>query len=253
MTNLTNRDSPAEMNEPQPKSRWRNIVLIVAVLLAVVSVGTTMARSGLLDVVFDGSLSSQEKLAHVKTFFESFGQAAPIAYVVVVAIEVIVAPIPGAMLYAPGGIVFGGFWGGLLSLTGNVVGAAVSCQLMRVFGGRINEKFLHKESVQKLEKRIADHGVLVIFLLRLNPLTSSDMVSYAAGLTPMPVWKLCLGTSLGMAPLCWVQAYTADHLLTAFPQLLYPLIVLCAVYVVIVAIVMWRLLRKGVKSEPVES
>ena len=84
----------------------------------------------------------------------------------------------------------------------------------------------------------------MIFLLRVNPLTSSDLVSYAAGLTHLPVWKLMLGTLAGMAPLCFAQSYLADGLLTAFPLLVYPLVAACVVYGLVVIWVMINLLKR---------
>lgn len=228
-----------------------NALLVVAVVV----VGTVIVRSlvvgGLVDVLLSADLTADEKLTHVRDFFLSFGRAAPIAYVLVVALEVVVAPIPGAMLYAPGGVIFGGFWGGLLSLAGNVAGAAIAGQLMRIFGSWISDRLAHKRSFRELQTRIAEHGVSVIFLLRVNPLTSSDMVSYAAGLTSMPTWKLCAGTALGMAPLCWIQAYTADRLLSAFPYLLYPLVVLCGVYAAVVVWVLWKMAHTARTEEGV--
>ena len=222
------------------KVRWRNAILVTAVALSGAVVLQSFVGGGIFSVLLTADLTPEEKLSHIKDFFDSFGYAAPVTYVFMVTIEVVIAPIPGIMLYAPGGVIFGGFWGGLLSLVGNVSGAALSCQLMRIFGGSISDRFIHKHSLRELQARIARHGVSVIFLLRVNPLTSSDLVSYAAGLTPMPTWKLCAGTALGMAPLCWVQAYTADSLLLAFPRLLYPLVVLSGIYVVIVGYVSGR-------------
>jgi uncharacterized membrane protein YdjX (TVP38/TMEM64 family) len=223
------------------KARWTTTFLVAAFVLSGVVVLWSFVGGGLFHLLLSPDLTSDEKLSHIRDFFDSFGHAAPVAYVFVVTVEVVIAPVPGTMLYAPGGIIFGGFWGGLLSLAGNVAGAAISCQLMRIFGGSISDRFIHKPSLRRIHERIARHGVWVIFLLRVNPLTSSDLVSYAAGLTAMRLWKLCVGTALGMAPLCWVQAYTADRLLSAFPLLLYPLIVLCGIYAVVVACVIWRL------------
>ncbi len=65
------------------------------------------------------------------------------------------------------------------------------------------ERYLQRESLQACESQLVRSGAWIIFLLRLNPLTSSDLVSYAAGATRMPVWKVMLGTLCGMAPLCW--------------------------------------------------
>ena len=50
-----------------------------------------------------------------------------------------------------------------------------------------------------------------------NPLTSSDLVSYAAGLVGIAPWKVFVGTLAGMAPLCYAQAYLADRLLRLLP------------------------------------
>ncbi len=84
------------------------------------------------------------------------------------------------------------------------------------------------------------------FFLRVNPLTSSDLVSYAAGLTHLSVWKLMLATLAGMAPLCFAQAYLAEGLLAAFPLLVYPLVAACAVYALVVLWVLSKLLSKQI-------
>jgi uncharacterized membrane protein YdjX (TVP38/TMEM64 family) len=146
--------------------------------------------------------------------------------------------------YAPGGVLFGGFWGGLLSLSGNVAGAGIACQLTRVLIGERAEKYLARSALAPYEARITRSGMWVIFLLRVNPLTSSDLVSYAAGLTHLAVWKVMLATLAGMAPLCFAQAYLAEGLLAAFPRLVYPLVAACAVYALVVVWVLTNLLKK---------
>jgi uncharacterized membrane protein YdjX (TVP38/TMEM64 family) len=234
------------------RAQWKSLVLVSAVALCAAIALWSFVSGGLFSVLLSAGLTPDEKLSHLRDFFHSFGHAAPVAYVILVTTEVVIAPIPGTMLYAPGGVIFGGFWGGLLSLIGNVAGAAVSCQLMRILGDSVRNRLIEKPTSADLQARIEQHGILVIFLLRVNPLTSSDLVSYVAGLTRMPVWKLCAGTALGMAPLCWLQAYTADRLLSAFPRLLYPLIGLCGIYAVIVLFVIWRLATTKVKAVTVE-
>ena len=181
----------------------------------------------------------------IQEYFDSFGVIAPLVYVGIVTIEVVVAPIPGLMLYAPGGMIFGGFLGGLLSLLGNTLGAGIACQLIRVLGGKHFTSWLQQGRLKMYHERLSRSGMWLILLLRINPLTSSDLVSYAAGLTGIPIWKVMLGTLLGMAPPCWVQAYLADGILRAVPQLLYPLLILCGIYAVVVVWVVVRLHRSG--------
>jgi len=215
-------------------------VLLSVTLLAGWSFGT----GGVVHTLLGKDLSAAEKIERLQEFFAGLGAAAPLAYVAMVTGEVILAPLPGAMLYAPGGIIFGGFWGGLLSLTGNVLGAGLACQIMRTFGRSYFERMLDRGSLRKYEARLVRSGVWIVFLLRVNPLTSSDFVSYAAGATTMPLWKLMLGTALGMAPLCFAQSYLADEILTAFPKLLYPLLVACVVYTILVVVVTGRMMKQ---------
>jgi uncharacterized membrane protein YdjX (TVP38/TMEM64 family) len=193
-------------------------------------VAVSYAGGGIVGLMLRPDLPAAAKLAALRGFFDGLGAAAPLAYVGIVTVEVVVAPIPGTILYAPAGAIFGGWRGGWLSLAGNIIGAALSFALMRVLGRAAFERWVQHEHLERLERRLVDHGVLVVFLLRINPLTSSDIVSYAAGATAMPMWKLVTGTALGMAPLCFLQSYLAEGLLVAYPRLIYPLLVAGVAY-----------------------
>ena len=201
-------------------------------LVLVAGVVYSYAEGGIVGLMLRGDLSAADKLDLLRDFFATLGPAAPFVYVVIVTIEVVVAPIPGTLLYAPAGVIFGGFWGGTLSLIGNVVGAGLSFILGRALGRAAFESFVEHEHLENYEERLADNGALVIFLLRVNPLTSSDLVSYAAGLTSMSLWKMIVGTTLGMALLCYAQAYLAEGLLEAYPRLIYPVLLAGLAYAV---------------------
>ena len=184
------------------------------------------------------------KVERLRQFFEACGPLAPIVYVAFVTVEVVVAPIPGLMLYAPGGVVFGGFLGGLLSLTGNVLGAGIACGITRNIGSSWLTRLVHEDSLAKAQTALARRGSWLIFLLRVNPLTSSDLVSYAAGFTRISIGKVMLATMFGMAPLCFAQAWLAESLLVAYPQLIYPLLLGGIVYVIAIVVVIRRLSLK---------
>jgi uncharacterized membrane protein YdjX (TVP38/TMEM64 family) len=148
------------------------------------------------------------------------------------------------MLYLPGGVIFGGFWGGTLSLVGNIIGAGACAVLVRTLvGQRWSESFFEGAKLEGVRRIIVDHGVLSIALLRANPLTSSDLVSYAAGLTPLSVSRVMVGTGLGMVPLAFAQAYLSVGLFTLFPWLIWPLVVGCVIYLVVAVVIVIRLSR----------
>lgn len=208
-------------------------------LLAIVTFAVwSWSSGGIVALLVDPGISSADRVEALRTSLLGFGSLAPLVYVVAVTIEVVVAPFPGLILYAPGGVIFGGFMGGLLSLIGNVVGAGIAFWISRVLGGEAAARLMGDGDLATLEHRLADNGTWVVFLLRVNPLTSSDLVSYAAGLTSMPATRLMIGTTLGMAPLCFIQAYAAASLFERWPWLVYPLLVLAIGYL---AAALWLL------------
>ena len=187
-------------------------------------------RGGIVAVLLSPTHAADAKVEAVRAFVLAAGDAAPLVYVAAVIAEVVIAPLPGLVLYAPGGVIFGGFLGGLLSLIGNVAGAALAFFIVRSLGrDAIQRRLGH--SLARWEAPLERHGVGIVFLLRVNPLTSSDLVSYAAGLTAMPAWKLVVGTAAGMAPLCFAQSYAAAGLVERFPALIYGVVLMGLAYV----------------------
>ena len=119
---------------------------------------------------------------------------------------------PGPLLYAPAGAIFGGLMGGTLSLIGNVTGAGIASWLGRALGESWVSRHTTGAQAARIRERVVSRGPWVIFLLRINPLTSSDLVSYVAGAMGVPVRHVVIGTLAGMAPLCFAQAFLAASL-----------------------------------------
>jgi uncharacterized membrane protein YdjX (TVP38/TMEM64 family) len=201
------------------------------------------ATGGLMHMLLSASTGAST-LDALREYVRGWGALAPLVYVAAVTVEVLVAPIPGLLLYAPAGAIFGGFVGGTLSLIGNTLGAALACFLARTFGEPWLARRVHSPRLAAVRDRLSRQGSWVVFVLRLNPLTSSDLVSYAAGLAGVAPGRVALGTFFGMAPLCYLQAYLAQTIFEIVPL---PVIILgaCAA----MAILLWVMLfRKN--SEP---
>jgi uncharacterized membrane protein YdjX (TVP38/TMEM64 family) len=222
--------------------RKDSIVAAVALATLIAWVGWSYWTGGIIGILLDTDLASADKIAGMQAFFLDWGVLAPVIYVLIVVVEAVVAPIPGAILYLPGGVIFGGFWGGTLSLIGNIVGGGICCFLMRTLVGRTWSKdFFSSGKLKNVREFILKHGILSVALLRVNPLTSSDIVSYAAGLTPLSTATVMIGTGIGMLPLCYAQAYLSVGLFTMFPWLIWPLVIGCVLYAVVAAVAIWKL------------
>ncbi len=212
---------------------------LLVVLALVGWAGWSWGSGGLMAVIVRSAADGDGTIEQLRQLILGTGAWAPVVYVLAVVVEVMVAPIPGALLYAPGGAIFGGFLGGTLSLVGNVIGAALATWLAATLGSRAigggDWPRLHQ-----IAARVRARGVLVVVLLRINPLTSSDLVSYAAGLAGVPVWRVALGTAIGMAPLCYLQSYASEWIFRVMPGSGLVLLALATVYVAVIA---WLLFR----------
>ena len=156
--------------------------------------------AGFVYVLASGTPGQGPWLERVRETVAGWGRLAPLVYTLAVVVEVIVAPIPGTLLYAPAGAIFGGFVGGSLSLVGNVVGAAICCVIGQMIGGRVLAGRVDGSQLDRYKTLLERRGMWLVLLLRLNPLTTSDLVSYAAGVAGVPAWKVAAGTFFGLAP-----------------------------------------------------
>lgn len=109
-----------------------------------------------------------------------------VAFVGMMALQIIIAFIPGEPLEIGAGYAFGTIEGTALCLLGALLGGTAVFLLVRRFGMKIVAVFFPEEKVRSLsflqdEKRLN----LIAYILFLIPGTPKDVLTYAAGLTPM--------------------------------------------------------------------
>jgi uncharacterized membrane protein YdjX (TVP38/TMEM64 family) len=185
-----------------------------------------------------------QRLARIQQVLHDAGMLAPIAYVLFVTVEVVVAPLPGLLLYLPGGILFGPFFGGALALIGNIVGAGIACGLSRRLGASMLDRLDPEGAMARLRSQLERRGFWLVLLLRLNPLTSTDLVSWAAGLTRTPVWQVMTATGIGIAPLCFLQSWLSDSIFHRWPGLFWLLLAITPFWLGLIVVILLRLARR---------
>jgi uncharacterized membrane protein YdjX (TVP38/TMEM64 family) len=161
-------------------------VVVAALVLA-------LLLSGAWDSVWE-LFSERER---VQRAVDAAGPWTPAMYVLLLLAQAVVAPLPAPVIAVAGGYAFGAFEGFLLTWLGCTLGAAACFGLSRAFGRRFVSG---SERFRGLDRRMNEHGAVVVFVLRLIPLISFDAISYAAGLSGIPFGKFLLATALGMAP-----------------------------------------------------
>ncbi len=146
-------------------------------------------------------LSDRER---VRQAVENFGPMAPVVYVSLLVAQAVLAPLPAPAVAAAGGYTFGTLAGFVLTWLGVLLGGALCFWISRLFG---REYVARSDRLKGLDRRVEEHGAIIVFVLRLIPLVSFDAISYAAGLTGISFPRFLLATALGSAPGTFVFVY----------------------------------------------
>ena len=148
--------------------------------------------------------------ARFAEFIQSFGVLAPLVFVGIMALAVVVSPIPSLPLDLAAGAAFGPFLGTVYAVIGAEIGAIVSFMIGRRLGREVLARLL-KSDVVFCEKCSDHHLMGFVFLSRLLPIFSFDLVSYGAGLTTMSLQAFAFATFLGMIPPTFAFVYFGSY------------------------------------------
>lgn len=143
---------------------------------------------------------------------EKAGHLAPILYMTVMALAVVIPFIPTLPLDIAAGALFGPFLGTIYSAVGATAGAAVAFLIARNLGREFMERFLfgHVNFCTQCSDRLLTK---VVAISRLLPFVSFKVVSYGAGLTMMSLGAFSLATFLGMLPITFAYNYFRSAIL----------------------------------------
>ncbi|MCX5805367.1 MAG: VTT domain-containing protein [Proteobacteria bacterium] len=119
----------------------------------------------------------------LRVFIASFGPFAACVFVLVQALQVIVAPVPGELTGVVGGFLFGNTSGVILSTIGLAIGSLFAFGITRLFGMGFVEKIVKKEYIDKFNFFITHRGLNITFILFLIPGFPKDTLCYLLGLT----------------------------------------------------------------------
>lgn len=176
------------------------------VLIALVLVYRHLDASGLLERLMDGQWLREQTLA--------LGVWGPLLIVGLMALAIVLNPIPSAPIALVSGAVFGHAWGTLYVVLGAEIGALIAFAISRVLGHDLLRR-LFGERVALGWLGSQNALTWMVFVSRLLPFVSFDLVSYGAGLTPLKAWRFALATLLGLIPASFLLAHFGGELATA--------------------------------------
>lgn len=173
-------------------------------LLKIVLLGVLVVSLFTLQFFWD--IESYFNPERIKDWLATTNGLAPVVYMAIMAVAVVVSPIPSLPLNIAAGGFFGPLLGTLYSVAGALAGAVVSFFIARLLGRELIERFIsgHINFCTACSDRLLTK---VIFFSRLIPFISFDIVSYGAGLTKISLGRFSLATLFGMIPVTFAYNY----------------------------------------------
>lgn len=153
-----------------------------------------------------GELNSFYSLKSIQVRLQQIGSWGPIFIIVLMTGAIVMSPIPSAPIAIAAGVAYGHTWGTLYILIGAEIGALIAFSISRLlgysamkkrFGNQIKYKFLNSKK----------HIMFFVFVTRLIPFISFDIVSYAAGLTTISYLQFAIATFAGILPASFLLAH----------------------------------------------
>jgi uncharacterized membrane protein YdjX (TVP38/TMEM64 family) len=147
---------------------------------------------------------------YLKWFLEWIHRLGPWEPVFFVVLYVVVCLLclPGSVLTLVAGFLFGAIWGTVLASLGATLGATAAFLIARVMlRGRIDQSLATHPKLLRIDRAIGSQGFQIVLLTRLGALVPHDLVSYAFGLSDVPLGRYVLATWLGRLPETLVLAY----------------------------------------------
>ena len=137
----------------------------------------------------------------VKAWVDAQGHWAPLAMAALVVAQIVIAVLPGEPVELAAGYLFGFWEGTAICLAGGLVGTLVVTALVRLLGMRIVRRLFSTEKLESISwLHEAKRFELLMFIVFLIPGTPKDVLTYAAGLTTCPWWRIAAITTVGRIP-----------------------------------------------------
>jgi uncharacterized membrane protein YdjX (TVP38/TMEM64 family) len=174
----------------------------------------------------------------LKDTVAAWGWMAPLVFILIQALQVIISPIPGEITGPVGGALFGTLWGLIYSTIGLTIGTLACFGAGRRWGEPLVRPWLSEHHWNRMNFVIEAEGAILCLILYLIPGFPKDIVSYLFGISPMPFWLFAAVSTIGRVPGTWISSYFGAHV--AEQQYIYAVAFLAIVLAICLPVYYYR-------------
>ena len=178
-----------------PKRR----VLVLAMIVLLLGVFLVIFRAPLLQTLGAAYhlMIDREK---IQAFIQASGPWAPLVFMGIQIVQVVLAPIPGEATGFIGGYIFCALKGFAYSSVSLAIGSLINFIIGRFLGRRFIRRVIPDAQRQRMDRMVTHNGALVILLLFIFPGFPKDYLCLFLGVTAMPFKLFILMATFGRMP-----------------------------------------------------
>ncbi len=121
-------------------------------------------------------------------------------------------PFPAEFLAIANGMLYGPFWGTVITWTGAMLGAFAAFGLARWLGRPFVELMIARRNWHVIDEWSARKGGYVLLISRLIPIIAFNLINYVAGLTRISWWTFTWATGIGILPITILMVVMGDNI-----------------------------------------
>lgn len=167
------------MTSDSAKPALRPVAIVLAVALALLlAVGAATWWLWPAEWDIGGEIAIEGMVAQIR----SWGQWAALGSISLMVVHSFV-PFPAEIITLANGMVFGPFWGSVVTWVGAMLGALSTFGLVRLLGRPFVHRMLSEVQLRRLSEWSSTQGGMALLIARLIPVIAFNLLNYAAALT----------------------------------------------------------------------
>lgn len=198
------------MNDGPGKSMFSTVgVVWAAALLLLIAVGAGAWWLWPTEFSIGGESTIEGMVAQIRFW----GPWAALGSIVLMVVHSFL-PFPSEIIAVANGMVFGPFWGSLITWVGAMLGAISTFGLVRLLGRPFVHRMLSGSQLRRLSDWSSTRGGGALLIGRLIPVIAFNLLNCGAALTGISWWTFIWATGLGILPLTILLNVFGDSILT---------------------------------------
>lgn len=180
-------------------------------------------------------------------YLRSFGPWSILVTIILFVVMTFTIVFPFMILSGAAGIMYGLFWGIIISWAGEVIGAIFMFVFARYFFRKMLEKWIsHSKYLKQVDDYSAENGFKALLVARLLPLAPSGIITAVAAISRISFRDFFLATLIGKLPPVVFKVMIGHDLVFAGENMT-RLILVIAIVIIIYVGLWWYKRHKGEK------